>query len=111
VYSSNPLELYEESPNLGGTEKVYIRGIRKDYSTVVPFVSNKEILVVKSYRHLVDSIQIEVHQDIQMESPEEAAIRELKEETGYFAQNVVQIGDHTLDYSMFEQKGNLSRII
>jgi len=109
VYSSDLIELYEDSLNLSGTGKVYIRGIRKDYSTVVPFVSNKEILVIKSYRHLVDSVQIEVPSGYidKGESPEEAAIRELKEETGYSAQDVVPIGDYTLDYSMFEQKGHL----
>jgi 8-oxo-dGTP pyrophosphatase MutT (NUDIX family) len=35
------------------------------------------------------------------------AIRELKEETGYSAKDVISIGHYTLDYSMFEQKGNL----
>ena len=80
VYSSDLIELYEDSLNLSGTGKVYIRGIRKDYSTVVPFVSNKEILVIKSYRHLVDSVQIEVPSGYidKGESPEEAAIRELR---------------------------------
>ena len=36
-----------------------------------------------------------------------AAIRELREETGYVAKDVISIGHYTLDYSMFEQKGNL----
>lgn len=64
VYSNELIELYEDTLDLEGQEKIYIRGIRKDYSTIVPFISNDEILMIKSYRHLVDSIQIEVHQVI-----------------------------------------------
>ncbi|MCC2648664.1 MAG: pyrophosphohydrolase [Nitrososphaeraceae archaeon] len=109
AYSSELIEIYEDTLDLEGKEKIYIRGIRKDYSTIVPFVSKDEILVIKSYRHLVDSIQIEVPSGYidEGETPKEAAIRELREETGYAAKDVVSIGHYTLDYSMFEQKGNL----
>jgi len=37
----------------------------------------------------------------------EAASRELKEETGYKANNIISLGSYTLDYTMFEQTGNL----
>jgi ADP-ribose pyrophosphatase len=109
VYSNYLLELYEDVLDLNGKEKTYLRGVRKDYSTVVPFTSKNEILVIESYRHLVDSTQIEVPSGYidEGESPKQAAIRELKEETGYAAKDVISIGDYTLDYSMFEQKGNL----
>ena len=109
VYSNDFIELYEDILDLNGIEKVYTRGVRKDYSTVVPFISDEEILVIKSYRHLVDSILIEIPSGYidKGESPKEAAIRELKEETGYSAKDVISIGDYTLDYSMFEQRGNL----
>jgi ADP-ribose pyrophosphatase len=109
VYSNYLLKLYEDTLDLNGKEKIYLRGIRKDYSTVVPFISKNEILVIESYRHLVDSTQIEVPSGYidEGESPKQAAIRELKEETGYAAKDVISIGDYTLDYSMFEQKGNL----
>jgi hypothetical protein len=60
VYSNYLLELYEDVLDLNGKEKTYLRGVRKDYSTVVPFVSKDEILVIESYRHLADSTQIEV---------------------------------------------------
>jgi ADP-ribose pyrophosphatase len=109
VYSNYLLKLYEDTLDLNGKEKIYLRGIRKDYSTVVPFISKNEILIIESYRHLVDSTQIEVPSGYidEGESPKQAAIRELKEETGYAAKDVISIGDYTLDYSMFEQKGNL----
>jgi ADP-ribose pyrophosphatase len=109
AYSGELIEIYEDTLDLEGKEKIYIRGIRKDYSTIVPFVSKDEILVIKSYRHLVDSIQIEVPSGYidEGETPKEAAIRELREETGYTAKDMISIGHYTLDYSMFEQKGNL----
>ena len=109
VYSNDLIELYEDVLDLDGIEKVYTRGVRKDYSTIVPFISDQEILVIKSYRHLVDSIQIEIPSGYidRGENPREAAIRELEEETGYRARDMISIGHYTLDYSMFEQEGNL----
>jgi ADP-ribose pyrophosphatase len=109
VYSNYLLELYEDLLDLNGKEKIYLRGVRKDYSTVVPFISKDEILVIESYRHLVDSTEIEVPSGYidEGESPKQAAIRELKEETGYSSKNIIPIGHYTLDYTMFEQKGNL----
>jgi 8-oxo-dGTP pyrophosphatase MutT (NUDIX family) len=58
---------------------------------------------------IIDSTQIELPSGYidEDESPKQAAIRELKEETGYTAKDVISIGHYTLDYSMFEQKGNL----
>jgi ADP-ribose pyrophosphatase len=57
----------------------------------------------------VDSVEIEVPSGYidEGESSKQAAIRELAEETGYSAKDVLPIGSYTLDYSMFEQRGNL----
>jgi ADP-ribose pyrophosphatase len=72
-------------------------------------VSNSEILTIKSYRHIVDSVQIELPSGYieDGESASQAATRELEEETGYKATKLYPIGQYTLDYSMFEQKGYL----
>lgn len=110
VYVNDLIELYEDTLELGARgKKVYIRGIRRNYSTIVPFISRTQILAIKSYRHIVDSVQIEVPSGYieNGESPQDAAIRELKEETGYAAKRIVPIGSYTLDYSMFEQTGNI----
>jgi ADP-ribose pyrophosphatase len=107
VYSNEYIQLYEDLLSIDGIKKVYIRGKRKNYSTIVPFISDNEILMIKSYRHLVDSIQFEIPSGYieDGETPMDAAIREFKEETGYNTNNILFVGEYTLDYSMFEQKG------
>lgn len=109
VYSNYYLDLYEDKLNINGIQKIYIRGVRKNYSTIVPFVSDNEILIIKSYRHLVDSIQIEVPSGYidQGESAIQAAKRELEEETGYICKEMICIGSYTTDYTMFDQIGNI----
>ena len=109
IYSNDFIKLFEDTLDLNGEEKIYTRAIRRNYSTIVPFISDNEILVIRSYRHLVDSIQIEAPSGYieDSESPDQAAQRELGEETGYAARKIVPLGYYTLDYTMFEQKGNL----
>jgi ADP-ribose pyrophosphatase len=41
------------------------------------------------------------------ESAQYAAIREIREETGYTSRRIVSIGSYTPDYTMFEQRGNV----
>jgi ADP-ribose pyrophosphatase len=109
IYSNDLIKLFEDTLDLDGEEKIYTRAIRRNYSTIVPFISNDEILIIKSYRHLVDSIQVEVPSGYieDGETPCQAAKRELEEETGYTAKKLVALGYYTPDYTMFEQKGNL----
>ena len=109
IYSNKYIELYEDVLDIKNKKKIYTRARRKDYSTIVPFVSNNEILVIKSYRHMVGSYQIEAPSGYidNGETPVEAASRELKEETGYRANNIISLGLYTLDYTMFEQTGNV----
>ena len=109
VHSNNFIQVYEDVINIGGTEKIYTRVKRKNYSTVVPFISKDQILLIKSYRHLINSIQIEVPSGYiePGEEPKEAAVRERREETGYKANKIIGIGSYTLDYTIFDQKGYL----
>ncbi len=109
VYSNYYIEIYEDRLDLNGTEKLYIRAKRKDYSTIIPFISRERILLIKSYRHLINSIELEAPSGYidEGETAEEAAKRELKEETGYSTNKIISLGNYTLDYSMFEQLGHL----
>jgi ADP-ribose pyrophosphatase len=108
VYDNYYLKVYEDVLDLAGKDKLYIRAIRRDYCTVVPF-SKEGILTIRSYRHLVDSYQVEAPSGYidDGETPRQAALRELEEETGYVAKKLVRIGSYTLDYSMFIQRGHI----
>ena len=108
-YSNDLLKVFEDTLDLDGEDKIYIRAIRRNYSSIVPFVSKNEVLVIRSYRHLVDSTQLEAPSGYieDGESPDQAARRELEEETGYEAKKIISLGYYTLDYTMFEQKGNV----
>lgn len=81
-YSSRYLTVYEDMLDLAGRKKLYIHADRIDYSTIVPFAEDGSIMTIKSYRHLVDSYQIEVPSGYidPGETPRQAAIRELEEE-------------------------------
>lgn len=109
VYDNYYLKVQEEVLDLAGKDKVYIRARRPDYCTIVPFSDDGKILTIKSYRHLVDSWQVEVPSGYidRGETARQAAIRELEEETGYRAKKMVRVGSYTLDYSMFAQTGNV----
>lgn len=109
-YDSRYLKVYEDRLDLAGKKtKTYIRGARIDYSTVVPFSDDGRILTIKSYRHLIDSYQIEAPSGYieRGESPRQAAARELEEETGYVAKKLLLVGSYTLDYTMFLQRGHV----
>lgn len=75
------LKVFEDKLDLDGEDKIYIRAIRRNYSTIVPFTSENEVLVIRSYRHLVDSTQLEAPSGYieDGESPDQAARRELQE--------------------------------
>ncbi len=62
--------------------------------TILPFVGDDQILVLKEYRHAIGKWMYEFPSGMieESESIEEAAVRELKEETGYEARKVVFLG-------------------
>jgi len=65
-----------------------------DYVSVVALTSKEEILLVRQYRPAIEDYSLELpagHVD-QNETPEEAAVRELYEETGYRAKHLKLLG-------------------
>jgi len=68
--------------------------IKPDVALILPITTNQEIVFVRQYRHGVGEILLELPAgtfDPTKENPETAAIRELKEETGYIASKITKL--------------------
>lgn len=83
-----------ELPN-GKVIDDYFINIRLDVALILPITSNQEIIFVRQYRHGAGEILLELPAgtfDAQVEDAATAALRELKEETGYLAETAIPLG-------------------
>ncbi|WP_413175845.1 NUDIX hydrolase [Anabaena azotica] len=83
-----------ELPN-GKVIDDYFVNIKPDIALILPITNNQEIVFVRQYRHAVGEFFIELPAgrfNADEEGAEAAALRELREETGYMAGNVQKIG-------------------
>lgn len=72
----------------------YFVSIKPDIVLVLPITANREIIFVRQYRHGAEDFFIELPAgrfDPTQESPEDAGMRELLEETGYVAKELQKI--------------------
>ena len=65
-----------------------------DWINVIPLTADGEVVMIEQYRHGTDEITLEIPGGMvdAGESPREAAARELLEETGYAATEIVALG-------------------
>jgi 8-oxo-dGTP pyrophosphatase MutT (NUDIX family) len=77
-----------------GAESRFIVCDTADWALVIPTTSDGRLILIRQYRHGVQEVVLEVPGGVldQGESPEEAARRELREETGYEAGRVRYLG-------------------
>ena len=81
------------SPRLGSEHNVWVMET-PTWVNIVPITSKGEVVLVDQYRFGMQKTSLEIPggmADIG-EDPKEAAIRELKEETGYVGREVIEIG-------------------
>lgn len=81
------------SPRTGQEHEFY--GLEcSDWVNVIPFTPHGEVVMVRQYRHGADRVTLEVPGGIvdPGETPAQAAARELLEETGYAASEIVPLG-------------------
>lgn len=65
-----------------------------DWINVIPLTANNEVVMIEQYRHGINKVTLEIPGGMvdAGESPQDAALRELVEETGYAGDDVVSLG-------------------
>jgi 8-oxo-dGTP pyrophosphatase MutT (NUDIX family) len=77
-----------------GAEQDFVVLEAPDWVNIVPITDRGEVVLVNQYRHGIRRATLEIPGGIidPHESPEEAAVRELEEETGYVPERVERLG-------------------
>jgi ADP-ribose pyrophosphatase len=81
------------SPRTGMEHEFYVFE-SKEWVNIIPITRENEVVLIKQYRHGVSDIVLEIPGGIVEEgdTPLDAAVRELKEETGYSPSEMVLLG-------------------
>ena len=81
------------SPKLGSDHNVWVMEV-PTWVNIIPITPGGEVVLVNQYRFGMNKSSLEIPGGMAdlHEKPMEAAIRELKEETGYEAKEVIEIG-------------------
>lgn len=76
-----------------------------DWVNVIPITPEGEIVMIRQYRHGSKEITLEIPGGLVDESnPEDAAVRELLEETGYRGQKVTYLGSTNPNPAIFNNR-------
>jgi 8-oxo-dGTP pyrophosphatase MutT (NUDIX family) len=77
-----------------GSESDFVVMESRDWVNVVPLTPEGHVVLVRQYRHGIRRVSLEVPGGIidPGETPEQAGLRELREETGYVAERIRLLG-------------------
>jgi ADP-ribose pyrophosphatase len=81
------------SPRTGAEHDFYIIETR-NWVNVIPITADRQVVMVRQYRHGSREVTLEIPGGLfdDGDTPGKAALRELREETGYEAEKMVDIG-------------------
>ena len=82
-----------QSPKTDKVHPVWVMDA-PNWINIIPITAEKKVVLIKQYRFGNQEITLEIPGGMidKGESPKEAAIRELKEETGFVAEKILEIG-------------------
>lgn len=92
VYTCSFMDVYEDDvklPNQRVTKRNYIK--HPGGAAMLAITKDEKVILVKQYRYPLDEIIYEIpagKMDVENESFQDCAIRELEEETGYYSKDV-----------------------
>jgi ADP-ribose pyrophosphatase len=77
-----------------GAERDFVVLECPDWVNVVPVTDDDRVVLVRQYRHGIEELSLEIPGGVvdRGEDPQQAAVRELREETGYVPQTVRLLG-------------------
>lgn len=93
------------SPRTGREHDFYVIESR-DWINIIPLTSNQQVVMVRQYRHGSREVTLEIPGGLidTGDTPEEAASRELLEETGYRAERWKKIGEVSPNPAIFSNR-------